>query len=252
MSYNRIINLNKDKKSPTSSISKNTLNSDTKKEEPKNILQNNNEMNIQSNTENKDLKDKEIKVEKVEKIEKDNKDNKDKKDNKNSKDNQNNNNNQQQQTNQNQQNNQQQNDTESPKSKPQITFKPFIRPHQIFNEQQNHKAFADQSEDSCQDASWLCNGDQTNHHCDEGKSRSPETSRGKYTPDMGDLIGKNLPDSGLLIKGKQCNGYKRCKKAECQTDEQKQQTQNPISGFLLLFPAWKCCHCLIFGLRQNS
>ena len=92
MSYNRIINLNKDKKSPTSSISKNTLNSDTKKEEPKNILQNNNEMNIQSNTENRDLKDKEIKVEKVEKIEKDNKDNKDKKDNKNSKDNQNNDN----------------------------------------------------------------------------------------------------------------------------------------------------------------
>ena len=92
MSYNRIINLNKDKKSPTSNISKNTLDSTTKNEEQKDIVQNNNEMNIQSNTENKDLKDKEIKVEKVEKIEKDNKDNKDKKDNKNSKDNQNNDN----------------------------------------------------------------------------------------------------------------------------------------------------------------
>ena len=36
---------------------------------------------------------------------------------------------------------------------------------------------------------------------------------------MGDLIGKNLPDRGLIIKGKQCNGDKRRKKAECQADE---------------------------------
>ena len=78
MSYNRIINPNKDKKSPTSSISKNTLDSSVKKEEQKDILQDNNKISTQNNIENENLKNKEIEVGKLDKNNKDNKDNKEK------------------------------------------------------------------------------------------------------------------------------------------------------------------------------
>ena len=85
MSYNRIINLNKDKKSPTSNISKNTLDSTTKNEEQKDVLQNNSEINTQNHIENEKLKNKEIEVEKLDKDNKDNKENKNNKDNKDNK-----------------------------------------------------------------------------------------------------------------------------------------------------------------------
>lgn len=76
MSYNRIINLNKDKKSPTSNISKNTLDSTTKNEEQKDIVQNNNKVSTQNHIEEENLKNKEIEVEKLDKNNKDSKDNK--------------------------------------------------------------------------------------------------------------------------------------------------------------------------------
>ena len=76
MSYNRIINPNKDKKSPTSNISKNTLDSTTKNEEQKDIVQNNNKVSTQNHIEEENLKNKEIEVEKLDKNNKDSKDNK--------------------------------------------------------------------------------------------------------------------------------------------------------------------------------
>lgn len=79
MSYNRIINPNKDKKSPTSNISKNTLDSTTKNEEQKDIVQNNNKVSTQNHIEEENLKNKEIEVEKLDKNNKDSKDNKDNK-----------------------------------------------------------------------------------------------------------------------------------------------------------------------------
>ncbi len=85
MSYNRIINLNKDKKSPTSNISKNTLDSTTKNEEQKDIVQNNNKVSTQNHIEEENLKNKEIEVEKLDKNNKDSKENKNNKDNKNNK-----------------------------------------------------------------------------------------------------------------------------------------------------------------------
>lgn len=85
MSYNRIINPNKDKKSPTSNISKNTLDSTTKNEEQKDIVQNNNKVSIQNHIEEENLKNKEIEVEKLDKNNKDSKENKNNKDNKDNK-----------------------------------------------------------------------------------------------------------------------------------------------------------------------
>lgn len=85
MSYNRIINPNKDKKSPTSNISKNTLDSTTKNEEQKDIVQNNNKVSTQNHIEEENLKNKEIEVEKLDKNNKDSKENKNNKDNKDNK-----------------------------------------------------------------------------------------------------------------------------------------------------------------------
>lgn len=82
MSYNKIINPNKDKKSPTSNISKNTLDSTTKNEEQKDIVQNNNKVSTQNHIEEENLKNKEIEVEKLDKDNKDSKENKNNKDNK--------------------------------------------------------------------------------------------------------------------------------------------------------------------------